>query len=195
MITEERNFYTTRLKKGSIDKVLFEKRPGYNCIGDPYVEAIASKAGRTQTKDGWKIAGHDFNFKPAKSVHHKVPNKLPYVYKENGPKAKIIYKDAEGAVITGPPNFYTNKMKKGRTGKGTFFSGTIPHHPEDPDVLKKVIMKELQYHHSKLPDDGKAFRSTAGGLYRGTFSRPKEVYGGLSMALTRNLKTRPASQK
>jgi hypothetical protein len=190
--TEPRNFYTTRMKKGATDKILFSK-PGYNCLGDPYQEAKTSKARRPFVKDGWKMAGHDFNFKPARTVHHKVPNKLPYRYMEQGGKKKIIYKDAEGAVITGPPNFYTNEMKKGRVGRNTTFGGKIPHHPEDPEAVRKVILKELAYHHSKLPDDGRPFRSTGGSLFAGTFSKPKEVYGGPSMAVTRNLKVRPTS--
>lgn len=115
-------------------------------MGDPYKEAQNAKQGRPVVKNGYKLAGHDFNFKPAKTVQTKVPNKLPYPYKEHGFKPKIVYKDAEGAVITGPRNFYTTKMKKGRVGKNTFFSGVIPHHPEDPNVERNMKKADMAYH-------------------------------------------------
>jgi len=71
------------MKRGATDKILFSK-PGYNCLGDPYKEAQNAKQGRPVVKNGYKQAGHDFNFKPAKTVQTKVPNKLPYPYKEHG---------------------------------------------------------------------------------------------------------------
>lgn len=106
-----------------------------------------------------------------------------------------MYKDAEGAVITGPRNFYTTKMKKGRVGRGTFFSGVIPHKEEDPEAEKKLRLTEMAYHKSKLPEDGSQFKSMGGHLFMGTFSRPKEVYGGPSLAVTKEFKFRPNSVK
>ena len=35
VVTAPRNFYTSRMKKGATDAILFGK-PGYNCLGDPY---------------------------------------------------------------------------------------------------------------------------------------------------------------
>ena len=66
MITEPRNFTTKNTKKGTGDGVLFSK-PGYISSGDPFKEASKAPM-RSSKKDGHKEAGHDLNFKPAKSV-------------------------------------------------------------------------------------------------------------------------------
>jgi hypothetical protein len=147
VITEPRNFFTTRLKKGSIDKVLLGAQ-GYNAVGCPYVDP--KPMSRMHVKEGYKLAGHDLNFKPAKTVHTKVPNKLPYEYKEQGVEKKKVFKDEEGKVIIGPPNFYTTNPKKGQAGKGTAFS-TYEHKEEDPNAAHKIVMDELAYHKSHLP--------------------------------------------
>lgn len=78
VVTAPRGFYTARLKKGRTDKILFSK-PGYNCLGDPYNNVVTT-GGRTFEHEGFRKAGHDFNFKPARTVHTKVANKLPYPY-------------------------------------------------------------------------------------------------------------------
>ena len=65
--------------------------------------------------------------------------------------AKIeLFKDEEGKVIIGPPNFYTTNPKKGQAGKGTAFS-TYEHKEEDPNAAHKIVMDELAYHKSHLP--------------------------------------------
>jgi hypothetical protein len=68
VITEPRNFFTTRMKRGQSDKVLFSK-PGYNALGDPYRGMTADATKRTTVKDGFRKAGHDLDFKPAKMIH------------------------------------------------------------------------------------------------------------------------------
>ena len=150
VITELPNFYTTRLKKGSIDKVLFSK-PGYNCLGDPYTGKVF-KGGRTYEYESYKKAGHDLNFKLTKHITEKVPKKPAYEWKPDPPEVKKAKKDEDGKVITENPNFYTCPMKKGRpgAGRGTSFGGVIPHLPEDPDAERKMTAKERAYHYSKL---------------------------------------------
>jgi hypothetical protein len=112
VITDPRNFTTKNIKKGSVDSVLFSK-PSYVCLGDPFKEA-ARVPMRTAKKDGFKEAGHDFNFKPAKSVARKVGAAFDHLtdYKE----VKKNYKGPDGVII-GPINFLTNPPKHGIVGK------------------------------------------------------------------------------
>jgi len=144
VITEPRNFYTRRPRKGAADDVLFSK-PSYNCKGEPYV-ANTLKGGRTFPKETYKKGGHEIDFKPAKVVHEKVP-KAAYPYIPQGANmVKKNYRDAEGAVITEPPNFLTTRMKKGKVGKGTSFGGVIPYMPDDYNIRSKIAMEELKKH-------------------------------------------------
>ena len=66
VITEPRNFTTKKVKKGHTYDVLFSK-PDHITIGDPFKETNP-KAMRTVKKDGYKEAGHELKFKPAKTV-------------------------------------------------------------------------------------------------------------------------------
>ena len=71
---------------------------------------------RQGKKDGYKEAGHDFNFKPAKDTMRKVKSDFPHMQEENFPKKN--HRDAEGHVIIEPRNFVTNNPRKGQIGKG-----------------------------------------------------------------------------
>jgi hypothetical protein len=73
--TEPRNFYTKRLRKGASEDVLFMKSSKI-CRGDPYQDK--KKQGRPFDPEGYLKAGHEAPFKPAKSIHMKIPNKPPY---------------------------------------------------------------------------------------------------------------------
>ena len=66
VITDPRNFTTKNVKKGKTDDALFSK-PTYVSIGDPFKEQNKLPM-RTAKPDGFKEAGHDLNFKPAKTV-------------------------------------------------------------------------------------------------------------------------------
>ena len=141
VITQERNFYTTRQKAGKAEDAYFA--PGtYNCRGDVYKDPKIF--GRMKTKDGWKLAGHDINFKPAKAVHVKVDKNLPFKYIEDPPKYKKAQKDDDGKVITEERNFYTCGPKKGRVGFGTHFNPIPKWIPEDPNYEKNQIKKQLK---------------------------------------------------
>lgn len=115
---------------------VFFSKPGYNCLQDPYHDR-GKPIGRPYDPKGYLKAGHDQKFKPAKMIHEKVKNNIPYNYIEQKPQERKNYRDAEGAVITAPNNFVTTNIKKGKVGKGTTFDGMIPHLPEDPDVQRK----------------------------------------------------------
>jgi hypothetical protein len=70
---------------------------------------------RTMKKDGYKEAGHDLNFKPAKSCGKKVGSAFEHItdFKE----VKKNFKGPDGVII-GPVNFLTNPPKRGIVGKG-----------------------------------------------------------------------------
>jgi hypothetical protein len=80
VITEPRNFYTKRLRKGASEDVFFSK-PSYICRGDPYKDR-GKQIGRPFDPNGYLKAGHEAKFKPAKMVHVKADKKLPYKYIE-----------------------------------------------------------------------------------------------------------------
>jgi hypothetical protein len=103
------------MKTGKGPDATFTK-PVFNCEGDVFKQA-AMQSMRTHIKDGHLKAGHEKEFKPAKHINDK-KYVMSYEYKELGnpkrdPKS---YRDDEGSVKTAPTNFYTNPMKKGRSG-------------------------------------------------------------------------------
>jgi hypothetical protein len=113
VILDPRNFTTKNVKKGAIDSVLFSN-PGYVSQGDPFKEAAKAPM-RSNKKDGHKEAGHDLNFKPAKSVVKKIGADFEHLTEHNDVKKN--YKGPDGVII-GPTNFLTNPPKKGLVGKG-----------------------------------------------------------------------------
>jgi hypothetical protein len=148
VITEPRNFTTKKVKKGHGEDVLFSK-PSYVAVGDPYKPAAAAPM-RTTKKDGYKEAGHEMNFKPAKTVQRKVKADFDHLTDHVEVKKKI--KNDDGSVITEPRNFLTNPPKKGEIGKGTTFGGTLPHMADPYNRPKELAHKELVEHQSKLQE-------------------------------------------
>lgn len=72
-----------------------------------------------------------------------------------------------------PKNFVTTKLKIGKVGKGTTFSGSIPYVEDAYDGKKKFIMKEIKEHHEKV-GDRPPFSQMAGRLRFGTFMNPRQ---------------------
>ena len=71
---------------------------------------------RTNVHEGYKEAGHDKDFKPAKDINRKnyradFPHMTDYIEKKKSRKAP------EGGVLIEPRNFLTNPPKKGEVGK------------------------------------------------------------------------------
>lgn len=93
---------------------------------------------------------HDKWFCPTKVVKEKV--KAPYDHQTDRVEIKKNFRDDEGNVITGPRNFLTNPLKKGKFGKQTTFSGVIPYLPDGYDAAKEIAKKEHEYHLSKVQD-------------------------------------------
>ena len=104
--------------------------------------------GRGGDPEGWKKAGHDKNFVPAKVVKEKVVASYPHMQEEQ--HVKKNFRDEEGNVVTGPRNFLTNPPKIGKVGKRTTFAGVIPYMNEGYDVAKELARKEHAYHLTKI---------------------------------------------
>lgn len=65
-ITGPRNFLTNKGVKGRADDVYFMK-PSYVATGDPFKDA-AKMSLRSGKFEGYKDAGHENDFKPAKTI-------------------------------------------------------------------------------------------------------------------------------
>lgn len=98
-------------------------------MGDPYKQRSSTAGGRSSNKNGWKDAGHDYLFKPAKL--YKQPVKAAYPNMPLGPKPKKCYKDPEEGVLIGPRNFTTKPLRRGKVGPGTTFGGKVPYVEDD----------------------------------------------------------------
>lgn len=146
VITDPRNFTTKKPKKGHGPDVTFTK-PTFATIGDPYKNA-ATVPMRSSKHEGYKDAGHDKDFKPAKSLQRHVKADFPHLtdYIEK----KKCRKGDDGAVIIEPRNFLTNPPKEGEVGKGTSFGGILPHLPEPFDYKRELMTKERKEHEAKL---------------------------------------------
>lgn len=64
---------------------------------------------RAPKKDGYKEAGHDLAFKPAKDLQRKVKADFPHMVDHT--EVKKNYRDTDGAVKLEPRNFLTNPIK------------------------------------------------------------------------------------
>ena len=107
VITDPRNFTTKKAKKGHGVEVTFSK-PTYTSVGDPYKNA-ASVPMRTSKHEGYKDAGHDKDFKPAKALQRKV--RADFDHMTDYIEKKRCRKGDDGAVIIEPRNFLTNPPK------------------------------------------------------------------------------------
>lgn len=151
VITDPRNFTTKKPKKGMGAEVTFSK-PVFATVGDPY-KSQASAPMRTSKHEGYKDAGHDKDFKPAKSINRKV--KADFVHMTDYIEKKRCRKGEDGAVIIEPRNFLTNPPKEGEVGKGTSFGGNLPHMPDPFDHKREILTKERLDHEAKVQE--KAF--------------------------------------
>lgn len=68
VVVGPRNFYTTKMKTGKTDKILFS-RPTYNAIGDPFKMAAIGMTRTTITDKEIKAAHDDKPFIPAKTIN------------------------------------------------------------------------------------------------------------------------------
>lgn len=126
---------------------------------------------RENVKDGFKLGGHDMNFKPAKDINRRV--KADFDHKTDLDEKKKNYKDAEGQVIVGPRNFLTNGVKKGQVGKNVYIGEKIPYKEDPYDNKKELEKAERKAHHDKLQE--KPFSQRV--KHKETFATVKEAFG------------------
>lgn len=169
VITAPRNFTTKNVKKGNVDSVLFSA-PSYVSTGDPFKEP-AKVPMRTAVKEGYKIGGHDRNFKPAKTIPRAV--KADFEHITDHKEVSKNRKGPDGAVMLEPRNFLTNPPKKGLIGKGTLLGPSLEHLADPYNRKRELEIKEHEEHLKKVQD--KAFSQKVKG--RETFSTIKEAYG------------------
>lgn len=146
VVTAPRNFYTNKAKGGKAEDSYFSK--GVYLGGGPLQQAAINSM-RTNVKDGWKNAGHERDFKPARDTQEKI-YKMSYPYIEERGKKTKCYKDPEGGVTIGNRNFYTSPVKKGQAGPHVYLGGKVDFKGDDFDALRKITTKERLYHQSKL---------------------------------------------
>ena len=169
VITDPRNFTTKKPKKGmGVDATL--SKPIFNAPGDPYKQG-ASVPMRTSKHEGYKDAGHDKDFKPAKDINRKV--RSDFVHMSDYVEKKKNRRAEDGAVMIEPRNFLTNPPKEGEVGKGTSFGGNLPHMPEPYDYKREILKKEREEHEAKLQE--KPFSQMV--KKKDTFNPVKEVFG------------------
>ena len=92
-------------------------------------------------EDGHKPC-HDVKFKPAKCVKERLYHSS-FEHMNDRVDVKKNYRDADGAVISGPKNFYTCAAKKGEVGKRTYFNALPAAIPDDFNWPRKVARKEM----------------------------------------------------
>ena len=126
---------------------------------------------RDLVKDGFKLGGHNGNFKPAKDTQRKV--KADFEHMIDFKEVSKNRKGADGGVVTDPKNFLTSPPKKGTTYKGTLFGGKTEHMAEPFDRKKELEIAERKDHHQKMQD--KPFSQKVKG--KETFATIKEAYG------------------
>ena len=169
VVTEPKNFTTKKVKKGHTDDVLFSK-PSYISTGDPFKEAQGVPK-RNPIKETFKEAGHELNFKPAKTFQRKV--KADFDHLTDYVPINKNRKGPDGAVVTEPRNFLTNPPKEGEVGKGTSFGGNLPHMPDEYERRKELARRERIEHEKKVQE--KPFSQRIRGI--ATFASVKEAFG------------------
>lgn len=131
VVTEPRNFYTKRLRKGKTPDVYFEK-PAFCSVGDPYVKKAIKPQAVSDTAP----------FKPAGPPKETVS---PFPHEVSETHRKKNFRDAEGAVVVGPKNVRTSPPKKGEGAStpGVLFSG-LPAVSEPYERKHQLVLEEQE---------------------------------------------------
>jgi hypothetical protein len=103
---------------------------------------------RAGKKEGFKDAGHEMNFKPAKTIKRTV--KADFVHLTDHREPIKPKKDEDGHVLLAPINFLTNPPKRGHNGKGTSFGGNVPYIADPYGRAQEISKKEREEHLTKV---------------------------------------------
>ena len=129
---------------------------------------------RSSKFEGYKDAGHEMDFKPAKQPDVKV--KSAYEHMKEIDEVKKNYRDDEGAVITELRNFTTMNPKKGQVGPQTFFEGKFVYMEDDHNRKKALATAERKAHEDALLKVSEKPFSQQNALI-GNFNSDKAIYG------------------
>lgn len=127
---------------------------------------------REEKGDGHK-AIHDVKFKPAKHVIERY-YKASYEHMNDRVDVKKNYRDADGAVVTSPKNFYTMPAKTSKDDPKYYFNRQPEHIPDDYNYPKKLARDEMKAGKEKEQD--KPFSQRAKDVGHGLFNPNKETY-------------------
>lgn len=128
---KEKNFMTTKVKKGGLDQVLFSS-PGYNSIGEPYQDPSRLKL-RSESQNA-RITMHGKEFRPGGRVKSNHASNFLLTPNEE----KLQY---DGYRTTGPRGFFTSPIKHG-IGPGTLIQKQNYGHMVDEYDRKRELDKE-----------------------------------------------------
>ncbi len=138
VISDPPNIRTRPVKKGAaIDSTLFSL-PGYNAVGDMYKQR-GNVLERKENREQQIACGNEKPFKPQSRVKH--PVKSAFVHMNDYVQIEKNFKNEENPrdVDIPPRNILTNPMKKGQSGKQTYFGGAIPYMEDDYNRPKLVV--------------------------------------------------------
>ena len=160
---KKRNFQTAKMQKGGLDSALFSS-PGYNSIGDPYVDPRGQKLRSESLHTRKNMHGREFRpggkFKKKMSADFlNTPNTNPAPVSANR--------------TWGPRGFFTSPNKKG-IGPGSLLQRQNYPHMVD-EYERKTDQARDEKKISRDQDIGKGFRNTVRG--NDTFGNNLNEYG------------------
>lgn len=159
---KEKNFMTAKMKKGSLDQALFSS-PGYNSIGDPYVDPRRMKL-RSESMAARK-GMHGKEFRPG----GKFRSKLSGDFLNTPSDTPLVSANR----THGPRGFFTSPTKKG-SGPGTLIQKQNYGHMIDEYDRKRDLDRE-ERRMRRTQDLGKGFRNRVKG--KRTFGNDYDEYG------------------
>ena len=174
VVTEPKNFYTKRMRRGKTAEVYFSK-PLFATIGDPYDKRVSPKPGAAAA--AIETSSSDAPFKPAGPFD---PGFAPYEHKASEEYKKKNYRDEEGAVKLAPKNILVKPPKLGQansTPNLTFSS--YPAITEEPYERKRLLEIEERKRNEAKNKHDKAFRGIAHGGKN--FSTNVQAFGKTEM--------------
>ena len=159
---KKKNFATAKMKKGSLDQALFSS-PGYNSIGDPYVDPTRMKL-RSESQ-AMRKGMHGKEFRPGGKIRSKL-------------SADFLNTPTDTPVVSanrtwGPRGFFTSPNKKGSGPDGLIQRQNYPHMVDEYDRKRDLDRQERMMRRTQ--DLGKGFRNVVRG--KRTFGNDYNEYG------------------
>lgn len=160
---KEKNFMTTKIKKGSLDGVLFSA-PGYNSVGEPYNDPRGLKLRGADSN--LRISVHGKEFRPGGLLKTKYASAFLNTPTDEKLKSNFFK-------TTGPRGFFTSPLKHG-IGPGTLIQKQNYEHMVDEYDRKRDMAREEKRRHRAL-QLARPFSNVVKG--RRTFGNDHDEYG------------------